>query len=266
MTVKILACIDDSPSARPVLDTARALARVLKADVEALHVRENGTMAVQRDAQAVDVPLHVELGDPISMIAGALREDQVLLGVLGTRRDAVGWRPAGHVALAVAEGASKPLVVVPPDFPSRAPEEVRRLLVPLDGTPEAATAVRSSVHVFAGSGVEVVALHVFDREHAPRFMDRPEHDLEVWAEEFLARYCAEPGARVEIRRGEAGEQVVEVAESARVDMIALGWSQDLSPGHAAVVRDVLTRACVPIMLVPIAAAPVETERIAAEAT
>jgi hypothetical protein len=37
-------------------------------------------------------------------------------------------------------------------------------------------------------------------------------------------------------------------------MIALGWSQDLAPDRAAVVREVLTRTDVPVLLLPCTAA------------
>ena len=39
---RILACIDNSAAARPVLAAARVLAPVLNATVQAVHVRENG--------------------------------------------------------------------------------------------------------------------------------------------------------------------------------------------------------------------------------
>jgi hypothetical protein len=45
--------------------------------------------------------------------------------------------------------------------------------------------------------------------------------------------------------------VARVAADEAVDMVALSWSQDASPGHAEVVREVVSRSAVPVMLVPV---------------
>ena len=81
---------------------------------------------------------------------------------------------------------------------------------------------------------------------------RPRTPRRAWAEEFLARYCAQPEVRLELRTGVAGEHVLDVAEAERADMIALGWSQQLDPGRAHTVRRAVLDAVVPVMLVPIA--------------
>jgi len=77
----------------------------------------------------------------------------------------------------------------------------------------------------------------------------------VWEREFLARYCSQPGTRLHTRRGWASSAILEVATAEHADVIALGWAQDLSPGKAAVVREVLGKATVPVMLLPLSAQP-----------
>jgi transposase len=118
----------------------------------------------------------------------------------------------------------------------------------------------------AGLGVNVAASTVWEilKTHgigpAPRSTNIAwSHDLDdvfgthrAWAEEFLARYCAQPGVRLELRTGVAGERVLDVAEAERADMIAFGWSQQLDPGRARTVRRAVLDAVVPVMLVPIA--------------
>jgi hypothetical protein len=94
---------------------------------------------------------------------------------------------------------------------------------------------------------------VHDEGSLPPFTDQPQHETESWAREFLARYC--PGVELErlhLRVGWPGENIVRVARELEVDMIALGWAQDLSPGRAAVVRAALERSSVPALLVPVA--------------
>ena len=70
-------------------------------------------------------------------------------------------------------------------------------------------------------------------------------------QEFLARYCALPGARLELRSGAAAEHVAKLAGAEQADMIALAWLQRLEPGRAAAVRRTVLDAEVPVMLVPI---------------
>jgi nucleotide-binding universal stress UspA family protein len=151
----------------------------------------------------------------------------------------------------VAQRSARPVVLVPAAARGRRPE-IRRVLLPLDGTAESAAAVAGAVEQFAGAGVDLVVLHVFDAETVPRFWDQAAHAGRAWAEEFLARYCAQPGVRLELRTGVAGEHVLDVAEAERADMIAFGWSQQLDPGRARTIRRAVLDAVVPVMLVPIA--------------
>jgi hypothetical protein len=57
--------------------------------------------------------------------------------------------------------------------------------------------------------------------------------------------------RLENRVGNAEELVPLVADETAVDIIALGWTQQLAPGRAPIVRAALARAKVPVMLVPV---------------
>jgi len=41
-----------------------------------------------------------------------------------------------------------------------------------------------------------VVLHVFDAQTVPKFWDQHAHAGQAWEQEFLARYCALPGARL----------------------------------------------------------------------
>jgi hypothetical protein len=53
-----------------------------------------------------------------------------------------------------------------------------------------------------------VVLHVFDAETLPKFWDQLAHAGQAWGREFLARYCALPGGRLELRRGAAADHIV----------------------------------------------------------
>lgn len=162
---------------------------------------------------------------------------------------------AGGLALTVADvikKCSKPVVLMPIAPGSTAPGLISRVLVPLDGTPESAEAMAETVAVFAESGIDIVVLHVFDETTVPKFWDQSAHARKSWDEEFLARYCKQPDARLELRTGRPGETILDVAATEHADLIALGWAQNLSAGRASTVRTTLSRARTPILLLPVA--------------
>jgi hypothetical protein len=70
--------------------------------------------------------------------------------------------------------------------------------------------------------------------------------------------------RLEVRIGNAEELVPAVADEAAVDIIALGWSQQLAEGRAPIVRAALARAKVPIMLVPVGVPTAGAQPVAKE--
>jgi hypothetical protein len=143
-------------------------------------------------------------------------------------------------------------VVVAPQLPAtRRPLVVARVLLPLDGSAEGAAAVAPTARLLADAGVDLVVLHVFDKVTVPRCWDQAAHARDCWEREFRARYCPQPGARLQLRTGVAGDQVVTVAEQEHVDLIVLGWSQRLDPDRAATVRRTLGLAHVPVMLMPV---------------
>jgi nucleotide-binding universal stress UspA family protein len=167
----ILAAVDASAAAQPVLDTATALGRTLRLPVVAIHVRQDGTEAERLLTERAGIELRLTTGTPAEAIVAALDHADVALAVVGVRGHPAGRRPAGSTALAVATSAAKPVVVVPPEPRDPPPAGLHRVLVPLDGTADTARAVEQTMSWFAGSGVEIVSLHVFDATTVPRFWD-----------------------------------------------------------------------------------------------
>jgi nucleotide-binding universal stress UspA family protein len=248
--MKVIGAIDNSAAARPVLAVARALAEVLAAEVEAVHARENGEHNARASAAAAGVPLRSTTKPVVAALIDAGREPQVLCVVLGARGVEAGRRPAGHVALELAVSLPKPLVVVPPDAPTTG--RLRRILIPLNGQRTTAVALAETLMLASRHELELVVLHVHDESSIPLFSDQRQHEIECWTEEFLRRHCPYPEhVGLEVRIGVPGETVLHVADETSSDMIALGWSQDLTPGHAAVVREVLERSRIPVLLVPV---------------
>lgn len=256
----VLAAIDNSAAARPVLETALRLGHLLKASVQALHIRQDGADTAVKVAASMGVPLSILDGDPTELINTHLAAPDVMLGVLGARGTPAGCRPAGHIAAAIATATAKPLVVVAPNCRACGPPAGGRVLVPLDGTQASADALRGASQIFADAGVDIVGLHVFDQSTLPRFWDQPHHAAESWGREFSARHLTGPDSRLELRTGSPGSRVVDVAEEEHVDLVAMCWSQDLSTGHAQTVKDVLEHSHVPVLLLPMDAQTQAIER------
>lgn len=221
---EVVAVIVAGAAEQPVLDVATAVASVAGAIVRRVDVTA--------DASA-------------DRILTALADAPTVVGVLSTEwlaRDP-GWH--------LMQRAQKPLVLVPADGPGRH-RMISRALVPLDGTPESAAAVAQTLALLSRAGVDLVILHVFDASTVPKYWNHSAHAHQAWQTEFLARFCEPPGVRLELRSGQAGEHVLDVAAAERVDLIALGWSQHLGAGRARTVRSTVQQATVPVMLVPMA--------------
>ena len=247
----VLAALDSSLAGHPVLLAARSLARVLGARVRAITVVNGSDESTVNIAEAVGVPLEVVSGPVVESLVEAARAEDVAAVVIGARATPAGRRPLGSTAFAVASALLKPVVVVPPD--GRVSPEWRRVLVPLEGTVSTSLAPRSLVEIARAASLDVVVLHVHEEDVIPAFTDDPYHEHEAWSREFLARYCpwGIGAVRLERRVGRAEDLVPAVAETLGCDVIALGWTQQLSPGRAPVVRAALARSHVPVMLVPV---------------
>lgn len=245
----VLAALDNSLAANPVLVTARAFARVLGASVAAIHVLTEEETTAQNVAEAAGVPLRLERGPVVDVLVEAADDEGVVAVVIGARGTASGPQPLGSTAFAVATSVAKPVVVVPPQ--GRCAPALRRVLVPLEGTVSTSLAPRSLFELSGGAHLDVVVLHV--HEEIPSFSDQPQHESEAWAEEFLARYLPTgiDTVRLERRIGRREELVPLVAEETRADLIALGWTQQLEEGRAPVVQAALEHSPVPVLLVPV---------------
>ena len=243
----VVAAIDSSSAAHPVVQVARTMADVLGAPVTAVHVREPGDPS--SDATwSVGVPVQLVGGDPVEALVATFADPEVI-GVIGARDRRDDPRPAGGVAAKVIARVTNPIVLVGPS--TRLPRHGRlaRVLLPLEGTAASATAVEPVAAMLGQAGVDVMVQHVFDRNTVPAFWDQGHHETESWTREFRARWCGEPVTSVTWTSGVAADQIVASAAAEDVDMIALSWAQNASPGHAAIVKSVLANAQVPVLLV-----------------
>ena len=244
----VIAAIDGSPASWSVIEAARLVAASLHADIEALHVR-NGAGQGLIVGPAGGLPVRITTGDPETAIVDAAARDAVVMVVLG-----VGVHPGvgpGHVAAAVLQRLTKPVIVVPANYTRPAAGIPLRVLVAVDGTAATASAAPDAAR-FVGA-TELIALHVFTAATAPLYWDRPYYDYPNSCREFVHRHCHGTTVRVEFRQGDVAGNIIDVASARGVSLVALPWSRDLSPGRASIVTHVLANSSIPVLLFPAAA-------------
>ena len=247
---RIVAALDNSLAAGPVLAVARALAPLLDSEVEAVHLVNGANGVAAHAARAAGLPLRRIRGPRAETLVAAGSSPDVAALVIGARATPAGRRPLGSTALAVATALPKPLVVVPPDAAATA--TIRRVLVPVEGRMPAGTAPGPVGELARRADVELIALHVYGEPALPLFTDQPQHESEAWAREFVRRYCHwHPGpVRLETRVGRVEDVVPAVADEVDADLVILAWGRELGPGRAPVVRTMLERCRRPVLLVP----------------
>jgi len=249
---RVIAAVDNTAAAMPVLSTAAAAARLFHAKLQAIHVEEATTpTAARAAASAIGTRLLLVKGPTVAAAVTriALQED-VMAIVLGVRSTPSGRRPAGHVAIKVATAVPKPVIVVPPDCVM--PVHFRRVLIPLDRDMVTASALRETIEALQGARAEIVLLHIFEERDLPLVTDQPQHETDAWISEFLRRYCPYVDVRrVELRAGMPAEHLLTVAGEIGADALVLAWGQRLLPGRAVLVRTALEHSRVPVILVPV---------------
>lgn len=247
----ILAALDKSSAALPVLKNAQRLGELTASETEAVYISGAGGIpeTLELLATRAHVPLHSLAGEVVDTLLDAASAPPVLALAIGARATPGGRRPVGRIAQGILERARKPIVVVPPDAPQEG--TIQRLLLPLEGTEASSRPVLQALCPLLVRDVELLVLHVFTDATLPRMLDRPHYDLELIGREFLAIHCP-PATHIELRPGPVAARVAEVADERRSDLVVLSWAQDSSPGRANVVREVLGTSSLPVLLLPLA--------------
>jgi nucleotide-binding universal stress UspA family protein len=248
---RVIAALDNSLAAGAVLATAGNLAQLFDAEVEALHVGEDGDRVARNAAAAAGLQLRTISGPTVPALVDAAAAEDVAALAVGTRRLPVAGRPVGTTALDLITSLLKPVAVVPPDAVRRS--ALQRVLVPLEGTTATSLAPKGIIELAHDADLDIVVLHVHDAATLPSFTDQPQHQARAWADEFVARYCpwGIGNVSVELRVGRPEEEILAAAEETDAHLIALGWSQEIDWGRAPVVRELLERGRIPVLLVPV---------------
>jgi nucleotide-binding universal stress UspA family protein len=246
----ILAALDTSTAARPVMETALRIGQLTGADVQAVHVRVGPRESVDAPealAALSEVPFKVLEGPVEPALLAAAGAPDVIAVVIGARGTPDGGHPVGHTARHILENTEKPVVVVPPEAVS--PRLIQRLLVPLEGTEVSSRTVLERLFPLLVADVELVVIHVFTDTTLPAMLDHPGRDLEILGKEFLTRHFPH-SSDIEFRTGSVATRVSEVSHEHDTDLIVLSWSQNPEPERARVIREVLGGSALPVLLLP----------------
>jgi nucleotide-binding universal stress UspA family protein len=141
---------------------------------------------------------------------------------------------------------------------------LRRIVVPLEGSPSSSEAMRVTDDAFCGRGREIVVVHVGTADTpdepgslpAPRMVDQEQYEWSSWHEEFTMRFatCPQGGRhRTIVRVGDPPAVIVEEAARLPADLVVLAWGGVFSAGRSLFVRAVLRDASCPLLLVPVVA-------------
>jgi nucleotide-binding universal stress UspA family protein len=258
----LLIAVKDAKADRDLVKAARALAKAAGWEAGVVHVRESpGEAELEQDAFG-DIAIAELNGAPAPTIRLLVDEAGVDALAMGLRRTARAG--LGHVPGALLGRLSAPLLLVRPGM--RPLTTVRRLLVPLEGSPSTSDAMRYADDLFCRRGRELLILHVVTGDvpgetgslPAPRLLDQEHYEWAEWKEEFSMRFsqCSKGGRhRVRVRVGDVATAIVEEALQHDTDLIVLSWCGSLQEGRGVTVRELLETAPCPLLIVP-ASAPV----------
>lgn len=256
----LLVAIADADADSELVAAARALAAAAGWDVRAVHVREPG-VPDPGSAELDGLEVAAVDGEPVAALSGLIGGSSVDAFAFGLRSSPGAARVSGlgHVAEALLDGAVAPVLLVRPGM--RPVARLRRLYVPLEGSPSTSVAMKAADDALCERGREIVMLHVVTGRTpdetgslpAPRMMDQEHYEWTAWQDEFTMRFsqCSEGGRhRVAVRVGDPAKVIAEETKANDAELIVLSWNGSFASGHGAVIRELLDTAPCPLLVVP----------------
>lgn len=235
-----LTAVDFSEWTGPVLRAAAELARLYRASLTAVYAEQflpppyftEGDIKALADLldlqrrtarqhleelvrQEISYPVHARLVEtyPAEAILRTAEEIEAGLLILGTHgRSGLNRLLMGSVAEKVVRQAQVPVLVVKRE----APLSFQRLLCPVNYTPVAMEALRHAADLASRAGAELVVMSV---EESGAVRRDHEEQLRALIPQPLQDHCR---LRPAVRRGEAAEQILQLAAEEHSDLIVIG--------------------------------------------
>jgi nucleotide-binding universal stress UspA family protein len=284
MSRKLLVPLDGTPESAAALPFARTLARDGGLDIALVRViashRDRGAGPDQAEATEYLHQLTKEMqsegqtaagvvrqnDDPAAAILAEAHEQEVDLIVMTTHgRSGLGRAIMGSVATRVVEKANLPVVLMRPG--ERRVTQIRKLLVPLDGTPGGSVALSAAVEIARTGNASILLLEVVmpmpmyaagGLWGTGAYID-PEWDEDARksAEDYVTRMASRleragiPSTGRAVL-GPVADTIVRTAESDEADMIVMSTHALTGPARAILgsVADAVVRSArVPVLLI-----------------
>ncbi len=281
---KVVLALDGSPAAATALPLARSVADDVRATVEVVHLASaagrhaDSPQRLRVELQTgEEVQMRPDAHDPVAAILEAARKPGVELLVLTTHGRVVeSGRHLGRVAQGVVARTNAPVLLVRPEaisHPATRPcAPLRRLLVPLDGTPTTASALRPATELARRLGAALDLLYVVSPNApptteagsigAPRYVDQPQHEWPAWRDRVIdhlssavGRLPSQLSIRVFLSVGDIASEIARFAAEHHSDAIVLVRRSHLEVGRARVLRAVLDRTPCPVLLMGVGCSP-----------
>jgi nucleotide-binding universal stress UspA family protein len=269
----VLVAWDGSLAAAAAFPVARLVSQQLGAELEVLFVardaveREERTSALMEETKRLGFALDLRTGDAAGEIVRSTEDPGVMLVALTThgRRLERDYR-LGSVAEKVVGRTTRPVLLVKPEPATASARNLKRLLVPVDGTPKTAAALQPVTELAAALGAAIDLLYVASPDQqppaergsvtAPRYLDQPQHEWPQWADEAIERLatsCAacppEVPVRIFLAQGDIGDEIARFAVENQTDAIVLVRRSRFQPERAKVIRSVLRQTSCLVIIV-----------------
>jgi nucleotide-binding universal stress UspA family protein len=286
----VLMPFDGSPQSVGTFPLAWTIARAMEGSLhlvlsgEQTGIRERLPLLAEGGSEAI---LHELLGD---LATGIVHLAAFTPGTFIVTPSYSGARPESGLGAFQEEllcRADCPVLLVQPGTAWTA-WTPKRILVPQDGSAEAARALCPAARLAEHTGAEMLILHVSSdcptarlAEHTgaemlilhvssdcptapprpgalefPAYVDRQHHEWPSWVACFLerVRHLCSLSALAELRfqwaHGDPAREIVAVARQKRADLVTMSWQRSLEPGCSQIVRQVVRDSPCPILILP----------------
>jgi nucleotide-binding universal stress UspA family protein len=142
---------------------------------------------------------------------------------------------------------------------------LRKLLLPLDGSPTTARALRTATQLAEELGASIDLLYVANSSQAahepggmaaPRYVDQPQHEWPHWGQEVIDRLlrclarCPESvPVDIFLTDGDPGPEIARFAARHEEDGIVLVRRSQLEPGRGKILRHLFAQTPIPVIFV-----------------
>ena len=265
----ILVPLDGSEQALVALPVAKVLGEIEQAALHVLYVGEHEPAGEElysrlgREAPELGgFTIDARIGTPAAKILQVAGEINPRLIIMCKHSGAGREKMLGRTAMKVLQHASCPVVLIPPERGTM-PWHLHHVLVPHDGTPTTSAALQPAAELAQRGHAELLVAHVTGIRAAsaepgslatPLYVDQPQHEWPAWTSEFVKRLaCVCPLGHLHVRiilaHGDPAAEILGLSERQATDLIVLAWRGKWEAPYAATLKDIVSEAHCPIMVV-----------------